>query len=290
MFNQNLIVAIKADKKVLREVKDTAFLPFGKEYSILIKNMDSRRAQVRIWIDGTDATEDSFLVVNGHTEVEIERFIKKGNLKEGNKFKFIERTANIEKHRGSKLDDGFIRVEFQFEKIYPPAPYWNNGYTLGGVLTTQTYGNDYCGSMNTMTNSSPAYKGSAMRSMNAAPTMATASAATVTANTISTNSVFTAQSSVDLNSLDATPSAAPNEAGITVPGGHSDQTFTTVGWFAVEPQKHIIVLKLLGESPEGKKVEAPVTVKTKPACITCGRVNKAGSKFCSECGTSLTLF
>jgi hypothetical protein len=289
MFNQNIIVAIKADKKVLRELKDTAYLPFGKEYSILIKNMDSRRAQVRIWIDGTDATEDSFLVVNGNSEVEVERFIKKGNLKEGNKFKFIERTANIEKHRGSKVDDGFIRVEFQFEKIYQPVNTWNHGYTLGGH-TTHTFGGDYCGSMTVMTNSTPAYKGTAMRSMNASPT-ASAATATATANTISTNSVFTAQSAAaNPDWLESTPSVAPNDAGITVPGGHSDQTFTTVGWFAVEPQKHVIVLKLLGESPEGKKVAVPVTVKTKPACVTCGKLNKASSKFCGECGTSLTLF
>jgi hypothetical protein len=284
MFKENLIVAIKADKKVLREIKDTAYIPFGKEYSILIKNMDSRRAQVRIWIDGTDATEDSFLVVNGNTEVEIERFIKKGNLKEGNKFKFIERTANIEKHRGSKLDDGFIRVEFQFEKTYPSLSTWHHGHTL----LTNTYDNGYCGSMTTLTNSTPAYKGSAMRSMNAGPTMATASAAT--ANTISSNSVFTAQSASNPDWLETTTNAAPNDAGITVPGAHSTQQFTTVGWFAVETQKHVIALKLLGESPEGKKVEAPVTVKAKPACVTCGRVNKASSKFCSECGTSLTLF
>jgi hypothetical protein len=282
MFNQNLIVAVKANNKVLREVKDTVYIPFGQEYKILIKNLDSRRVQVRVSIDGTDATEGTSLVINGNDEIEFERFIKNGNLNEGNKFKFIERTANIEKYRGSKAEDGIIRVEYQFEHVYTPNPYWNAGITY--TNTDNSYGTVYKGS---------GYRDmldggfTTLNSVGGVARSMTASAA------IASNAVFT-NSSATLSAQAATATSASaeavNDVGITVPGARSDQKFKTVAYFPVESTKHVITMKLLGESPEGKKVQAPVTVKAKPRCSTCGRVNQASAKFCSECGTSLTLF
>jgi hypothetical protein len=58
----------------------------------------------------------------------------------------------------------------------------------------------------------------------------------------------------------------------------------------MDPEKHSIVLKLLGETPDNKPVLKPVTVKAKPKCTTCGRQNKAHAKFCVECGTALEIF
>jgi hypothetical protein len=276
MFNQNLIVAVKANGKVLREVKDTCYIPFGSHYSILIKNMDSRRVQVKVHVDGTDATEGTALVIEAHSEIEFERFIKNGNLKEGNKFKFIERTAEIENHRGSKVDDGFIRVEYQFEYLYPQVNTWNNNgwvYKSPGLYDGTFYGNDVTFTTST-TAGEPVTKGI----LRGATLNATASVASASVATNAVNTAYTAQAAVQ------------NEVGITVPGAHSSQSFKTAAWFPVESTKHVIALKLLGESPEGKKVEAPVTVKAKPKCETCGRTNKATAKFCSECGTSLILF
>jgi hypothetical protein len=80
-----------------------------------------------------------------------------------------------------------------------------------------------------------------------------------------------------------------NENGITVAGSVSDQKFSTASWFATESTKHVIVLKILGETVKGVEVAKPVTVKAKPKCSTCKRVNKANAKFCTECGTSLEL-
>jgi hypothetical protein len=59
---------------------------------------------------------------------------------------------------------------------------------------------------------------------------------------------------------------------------------------AMEAETHSIVLKLLGETPDNKPVLKPVTVKAKQKCDTCGKVNKAHSKFCVECGTALEIF
>jgi hypothetical protein len=106
MYSNKLAVAIKANGKVLREFEDSVYLPFGSEYSIFIKNKNSVRASVKIEIDGADVTEGVSLVVNPNDEIELERFIKNGNLRAGNRFKFIERSGAIERHRGIGVDDG----------------------------------------------------------------------------------------------------------------------------------------------------------------------------------------
>jgi len=81
-----------------------------------------------------------------------------------------------------------------------------------------------------------------------------------------------------------------NDVGITVAGSKSTQSFTTTTIGTLEIEKHSIVLKLLGETPNNKPVLQPVNVKMKPKCSTCGKQNKATAKFCTECGTSLEIF
>jgi hypothetical protein len=79
-----------------------------------------------------------------------------------------------------------------------------------------------------------------------------------------------------------------SETGITVPGAISNQKFSIGAWFPTDGVKHVMVLQMLGEV-EGQQVKAPVTVKHKPQCTSCGKLNKANAKFCSECGTGLVL-
>jgi hypothetical protein len=114
MYQNKLVASLKANGKILREFKDTVYCPFGAEYSILLKNLNTVRAVVNVYIDGEDMLPGG-LVLNAGQEVDLERSIKNGNLMEGNRFKFIERTNTIEQFRGVKLEDGLIRVEFQFE-------------------------------------------------------------------------------------------------------------------------------------------------------------------------------
>ena len=118
VFQDKIVTAIKVGGKVLRENGDTVTLPFGSEYSILVKNLNSVRTQVTISVDGTDAA--GRLVIGPNSSLELERFIRNGNLETGNRFKFIERTAEVEAHRGITVDDGLIRVEAWRERV--PVP------------------------------------------------------------------------------------------------------------------------------------------------------------------------
>jgi hypothetical protein len=126
MYNNSLAVAVKNKGNVLREDGNKVFIPFGEEYSVLIKNLNTKKALVNVEIDGREAI--SGLIVDANSSTELERFFQ-DNLNKGNKFKFIEKTKEIEDFRGNKVDDGLIRVEFQFEKtinydsIYKPYRY-----------------------------------------------------------------------------------------------------------------------------------------------------------------------
>jgi hypothetical protein len=252
MYNEKLVVAIKHNGKILREFKDIVYLPFGSEYTILLKNLSTVRAQVKVFIDGTDATENVSLVVYPKASIELERFITNGNTERGNKFKFIERTESIEEYRGIGEEDGIIRVEYQFEKVYLNLqdrpmyqPIWHQP-TYPSILrgAQDIYGQPGTPKVGDIT--------------------------------------FGSTSSI------SSCSASVNTAGITVPGSISKQEFTYSSFFAVDLQQHNIVLRLMGEVEKQPVVE-PVTVKTQNKCNTCGKVSKAAYRFCSRCGTSLTI-
>lgn len=237
MYKEKLVVAIKYNGKILRENKDMVMIPFGSEFSVLVKNLNNRRVKFTLEIDGADALDGTSLIVNANSEIEVKRFIRNGNMNEGNAFKFIERTKAIEDGpRGIKIDDGTIRLEFWYEREQPVVTYTKS------VLRSEMIGQPY-------------------RSF-----------------------ASTAQDVL----LNATTAVAQNAVGITVPGSKVEQKFTSVYGFNAESTSHVIIMRLVGQVGE-KEVIAPVTVDYKPQCITCGRMNKATNKFCSECGTSLIL-
>jgi len=281
MYNQKLVASLKANGKILREFKDTVYIPFGSEYSFLIKNLNTTRALVNIFIDGDNVIEGG-LVLNAGQEVDLERYVKNGNLNAGNKFKFIERTQAIEDGpRGIKLEDGLVRIEFQFEKPYVPPV--NRGWITASGSTNQN--SIYPASFNV---------NGALRSVDFSQNgqvMAQAASAAVDKycadnGIVNKSEVHDGMATMDWMDMNQTV----NDVGITVPGSRSEQKFQTTFMGAMEAEKHTIVLKLLGETPNNKPVLAPVTVKAKQECDTCGHKNKATAKFCNKCGTSLEVF
>ena len=110
MYKSSFVAAIKVDGKILRENGESVCLPFGSEYSIYMKNLNpSQRAVINISIDGQNITNNG-LVLGAGASSELER-----PLNDPRRFKFIERTADIESHRGIGSEDGIVQVNFQFE-------------------------------------------------------------------------------------------------------------------------------------------------------------------------------
>ncbi len=238
MYHQKLVASIKCNNKILRENGDEVYLPFGSEYSILIKNLNTVDCKLTIFIDGDNALDGRNLILAAGSTTEIERFINNNNLDSGNKFKFIEKTQQISNFRGDKLEDSLVRIEYQFEK---PMSLFNGNASTQLLSKGRERGIDcYAASMNC------------------------------------------GISVANLNHFQ--PQA---NSGITVAGSRSDQQFGFDTKFRTyENEKNNIILKLIG----GEQIKEPITVKHTPTCITCGKKNKASSKFCSNCGTALQLF
>lgn len=245
MYNKNFIVVVKCNGSILRERDDTVYLPFGSEYSILLKNKDARRALVEIEVDGENVLNGHKLVINGNESQEIKGFMK--NMNKTNKFKFINKTEEIQEHRGDRIDDGMVRVTYQFEQTWS----YHQPYTI--TYTTPAVCDDI-----KFTYGSISRNGTACYSC----------------------------SSSNIQSSNNCSAPISNE-GITVKGELTDQNYTQTNIGQLEAEINTIVLQLKGQTSENTVVKTPLTVKTKIICETCGRKNKSFNKYCFNCGTYL---
>lgn len=295
MYNQGFAAAIKVNGRVLRENGDTVNLPFGSEYTILLKNLNTVRAMVRVVIDGQDVCDDTWLIINPNSTINLERSIRNGNLSQGNKFKFIERTAGIENYRGIGMEDGLIRVEYKFEipQYRPRINYFRSNesthFGVRGGGFTKGLSDNYLGSRGISGQSvggtsdtdslSDSLGEGEMRCMNFADTSGT---------TFSASASTTPTSNVNVNVNVTQPVPQVNDAGITVDGGISNQQFHLVDSFPTEVSSHMIIFRLKGAVGQ-QVITEPVTVNVKNRCPSCGHTNRHAAKFCAECGTGLQV-
>lgn len=273
MYIGNLAVAIKVEGKVLKENGKVVYIPFGSEYSIFLKNLNTKDAVIDIEIDGNKVTRDGIFLA-ARKSMDLERPITK-NMNSGNKFKFIERTSSIDEVRDIKVMDGLIKIAFSYRKEVH--------VTFELILTLQTLSNDtfdrcklalemnYGNIEESLTylrenprkcsyrlNSSGILKGGHSRGI-------------------------TSQSTTDFMSYE-------NENGITVSGSKSNQSFVEVKPFTLEEEKHVLVFSTKGVTKDNQYVETPITGKSKKVCKTCFTPNDFDAKFCKECTTSLIIY
>ena len=284
MYQEKMVVCLKNNGKILREKEGIIQIPFGSEYSIYIKNMESRKAKVKISIDGVDVLNGQSLLINPNETTELEGFLNDCIAK--NKFKFIPKTKEISEYRGDKIEDGLIRVEFWYEKLKPitqhinqvfnpnPNPWWvtykQPTYDISPTWTTNT--NLNCSNSTNIVNKS--MQMDCLRSFdnNVCQTSLTSNCST---------SDITAQNCSSLNSIKSF------DDGITVKGEEISQQFKYGNIGVLEENSHVIILRLVGFNDIGDKVEKVVTVRDKLQCRICGKVSGSSGKFCDRCGSYL---
>jgi len=303
VYKDRFVAVIKCGGKVLREKDDTVTLPFGSEYSLLLKNLESRIAVVKVTVDGQDAIDGS-LILQPNSQCELEGFLKGYQVK--NRFRFIQKTEEIVEHRGDRVDDGIIRVEYRFEKKveyeevirhrrvitepwrpYQPWPYWyprcTGCYCDPCCCTRYYYGGttiktDDDSSVNyTFTNSDGETKVGTFNQSSSDVSLMSCSIG----SEVKTAGFVTDQDVVQENAKPA------EDEGITVPGSASGQSFNFGHHGELESNTHIIVLKLRGTKANKTVVEKPVTVKSRVNCPTCGTKSKSSADYCAKCGTAL---
>jgi len=313
MYSNKLAIAVKVNGTVLRETGDTVRLPFGSEYSLFIKNLNSVRCLVKIEIDGKDIADGKGFIVPAHGSVDIERFLKGHNMSQGNRFKFIERNAKVEAGRGGiQVEDGLIRIEYEFEREQVPVkdyysvptpwygdpwpyykrpwyPYMGTGIYYGSGVARGA-SDELIGSSSGHASNNVSFTATNSGSLGASGESPkwedniTKSADRSRSRGAKVN--YSAEVKADASVF--LMNASLNDAGVTAPGSVSNQQFTDGYIGALDGVKHAMVIKLLGEVG-AVKVTKPVTVKSKQRCVTCNHLNKSIAKFCSECGTGLEI-
>lgn len=259
VYNKKFVAVIKCNDKILREFDENlVILPFGSEYSILLKNLDHRRSVVNVTIDGTDVLNGTRLVIDANSEIELKGVMIDNAVK--NAFKFINKTKKISDHRGDKIDDGMIRIKFGFER----PTQWLPNTTIYRSFIADTH-NTFYGNSDPV--SGGLYGGNQNINCSAEPKAMS-----------NTNE----SSSITMDWCSAQPQV---DEGITVPGSELKQDFTSTYVGTIEDYESIII-RMKG-TDDITNLKTPIYVSTKIECPTCGTKSKYGTKYCSDCGTNL---
>ena len=259
MYNNLFAAAIMVDNKVLNESKGVYYLPFGTEYSIYLKNLNSIRASVNMTIDGESITQNKRILIEPNSACILERYIDKPIC-----FKFIEKTNSIREYRGNRIDDGIIRIGFQFavkQEVPYVIPYPYQWPSDASVTWTANNSN---ADVDRYMHTPPKY-------------------------------IYQTWCKSGAHDGGVVPQSMTNKSvaldeccdGITVGGSDSTQRITTVTCRDVFGDENIIVLQLKGFSDNNDRINTIEFSKNKRRCETCGKVNKIQAKFCQECGSRL---
>ena len=265
MYKEKFVATVKVGGRILRENTPLRYiprdhgsivqLPFGSEYSILLKNLNTRKAKVRVTIDGEDVLDGHSLLLDPKETMELNGFMKGDVVK--NMFRFIEKTNKISEYRGDRIDDGIIDITFSFEEPSFTAKviqridynsYWRNKDIIGyPICDSDCKGKDGIATYqiaNCVLNSAP------------------------------------------INTYSANNDDQSNDVGITVKGSQINDKFVS-GYIGNTGESYNIVLRLVGRDSKDQIIKTPLTTRTKIVCDTCGVKNKTSNKFCGECGTCL---
>jgi hypothetical protein len=254
------VVSLKSGERFFRESDDRVEIPFGQEYSIFIKNLNSRRVVVKVSIDGKNVLDGQSLVIQPNSVLELEGFMD-GNFAK-NKFKFIKMTRQIENFRGKTPEDGLLVVEYDFEKECPLTkeivyiPYYLQPYYYPYYYPNWTY----------------------------TPTI-TCGGTTSSSGNISSETTWTNNNAIYTSAINCSFTSPEND-GITVKGNDINQRFYSTHVGEMENRPTVISLKMIGISREDSK-EKIVFTTDKKVCETCGTNNKNKNKFCYCCGTRI---
>jgi len=259
MYRNGFIIVIKHKGKVLRESDAQVFLPFGSEYTVTLKNKNNTRGIVRLEIDGMDISNGQEFVIPAGTNrrpgvIELERFMLDGNMLKGKRFKFVS-LDHQDVVDPTDNENGVIKATFWKEVPYTPPP-WNF----------------CCGADN-----------SVVRGFKSSPDSLFLGSS-IQGSTGGKGVVTQSFSEGDISYCNqVSPSVQPEQAGATVEGSESNQSFGSV----ITREKDIfstteLTLKLVGHK------EPVLAQKTRTSyCPRCGYEVRSSWNFCISCGVRL---
>jgi len=275
-YQDKFVAEVKVNGRILRIKGGAVYLPFGSEYTLYLKNLNSQRASVNVSIDGEDVLDNHSLILDENSSTELQGFLR-GNVAR-NRFRFINKTKQIAEHRGDKADDGLIRIEFAFEKP-KPEPWIKETikeiHHYGSPINYTYYNTPDWNTARNIHKGDDALYGAA-------------SASGPTGQSSFTMNTKIDESTVVCDSLGVETQSVPNaDEGITVKGSEVHQSFRYASMGDIG-ESTVIIINLKGLTGEtNKPIQEAVTVKTKVECPTCGSKSSSAAKYCANCGTFL---
>lgn len=304
MYQNNLAVSIKVNNNFIREsAPGIITIPFNSEYSIYIKNLDSRDVKVNIFIDGKNVLDNSSLIISGKKFAELNGFLKGNKIK--NRFKFIQKTDESlkENNRNDKIDDGIIRIEYQFTKKinnettinehfnYYYDPWYHHlfprkfdyfPYIRSTLNNTGTYytTKSYYEKIDNKESFSVNYNNSNGENFS-----------------IKSNNVPENFTLLNTNETIKQLSEPKSDEGITVKGSEINEKVKNAWIGELEDKKEVIIIILKGfevpkskdaiEQQDGISFKKEIDFNEFIYCSKCGKKIKAKDNFCKYCGTKL---
>ncbi len=264
VYKNDFVAIISVNGKILREQNGSVELPFGSDYSIRLKNLESRKARIKVSIDGEDVLSGNSLLLAPNTDMTLEGFLDGDTVRK--KFRFIQKTQEIVDHRGDRMDDGIVRIEYCFEQRKPEYapmynPRWSYSYPKHPPFPTITWGSGIT--------ADDSYKPDISAGGPPKEFIADCS-----------------YSGGEQNTSGMLRSIPQVDEGITVRGAEASQHFSN-GHIGLTDAPHVITIKLRGVKGSGAVVEQPVGTKDKVTCPACSRRWNARQHFCGNCGANL---
>jgi len=248
MHYKDIVVSIcDSNKKALREYdsqrlengrRTTVHMPFDTEYEILVKNNQYKNIRLDIDIDGSNVTNDGIIIRPWYT-VYLERFLNSQN-----KFKFVP-VSNEGVADPTSKENGIITVKAYFEKQPEPKPLPTPDMWVGSSILRGMNGTTADWQPNPVVYTSSVAGGSDVKYC-------------------CSPGVNVTESDYSMYSL--TTTASIGQAGATVEGGRSNQSFSEAYWNGDDPlvQPVTFKFKLLGmDKRESKEWQEYMRLKEK---------------------------
>lgn len=276
MHKDNLVVSIVTAEGICRENSGQVYLPYGTEYSLRLKNLDSsKRAIVKVSIDGDCVTENGILI-EANATFDLKGFLKGDCVR--NSFKFIELTDRIRDHKGDRPDWGIIAVSFQFEdNLWQDYQEQQKRYKEIMDAIERARKAREIEDAKQPWKDSPRYPYPPYPNKPWITWKNQNKGGILRASTLSHPQCINAASCQEFGQTES--------AGITVPGTPVHQDFQSVAVGRLGPA-HTLSLALVGQKPDQTPVRAVRTAR-RASCPTCGLRQKGNAKYCTECGTCL---
>lgn len=256
-YDSQFVLCVLHNNAPVREIGGTVHLPFNSDYKVRIKNKNSVRAKARVWIDGRQVSNLGDFILQPNETLDLERFLDQ-SMTGGNKFKFVP-LGDGRVNDPTDPENGIIKVEF-YKEIPPYFPKPIKPFIRS--FEPETSGAKWHNTPMTFT------------------TGGGGASCSNSVNYVSSN-----------NMTPICDSYVSEDAGATVEGGHSGQSFVYGNDFQTESYPTTLTLRVRGLDKREMDWEDSPNPLRQPKkrikfCPNCGAKRHGMVKFCASCGTA----